>query len=76
MKERTLYYCDYCGTAYASKIDAIECEKFHKTPKRIIRKDCVFKPKKVGPAWPYRIRVKDDLGNTCSYIYDGREGEE
>lgn len=48
MKEKTLYYCEFCGTAYASKTDAQKCEEFHKVPKKIVKKDCVFKPIHVG----------------------------
>lgn len=73
MKKKTLYYCEKCGTAYAKKEDALECEKYHKTPKEIVPEGYTFKPKKVGPAWPYRIRVEDERGHTCEYIYNGHE---
>ena len=73
MKEKVLYYCEKCGTAYASKKDAIACEAFHKTPKKIVTKNNAFKPKNVGPAWPIHVRVQDERGNSCQYVYDGHE---
>ena len=73
MKEKVLYYCEYCGTAYADKKKAMECENFHRVPKKIVRNGCDYKPKNVGPGFPFRIRVQDDYGHTCQYVYDGHE---
>lgn len=71
MKEKVLYYCELCGTPYSNKKDAINCEAYHRTPKKL--KNFVYKPKGVGPAWPYTIRVDDRKGHSCQYVYNGHE---
>lgn len=73
MKAKTLYYCEMCGTPYSAEKEALECERYHKNPRKIVRKNLNYKPKGVGPAWPFRIRVEDDKGNSCQYVYDGKE---
>ena len=47
MKETTLYICELCGTRYASRIEAENCEAAHIKPKRLT-KSMKFHPYKSG----------------------------
>ena len=40
MKEIKLYQCDVCGTKYAEKLKAKECEKYH--AKELVISDCKY----------------------------------
>lgn len=40
MKELKLYQCEVCGTQYADKLKAKECEKYHATNLEI--SDCKY----------------------------------
>ena len=37
MKKVEHYICEICGTVYADKAEARECEKGHHAPERIVR---------------------------------------
>lgn len=47
MKETTLYICELCGTRYASRKEAENCEAAHIKPKRLT-KSMKFHPYKSG----------------------------
>ena len=66
MKEKKLYECDFCHTAYADKKKACECEHNHKAMLEI--KDARYLPvasDKTG--LPDKICVKFEDGTTAWY---------
>lgn len=66
MKELKLYQCEICGTQYASKIFAEDCEKSHKMPKKI--SGCKYLSQKQNMSgYPQKISVIFDDGKTIDY---------
>ena len=70
MKETTLYVCEICGTRYANKKEAENCEAAHIKPKRFT-KSMKFHPYKSGrePIFQYPdwIDIEMQDGNTVRY---------
>lgn len=65
MIERTLYKCEYCGTEYASKNVAEECERTHKKLTKIERFEGTYKSMKCVPdGAPVSIRIQFEGDNT------------
>lgn len=53
MKEIKLYQCEICGTKYAEKLKAKECEKYH--AKDLIISDCKYHGMNVCGSFPVKI---------------------
>lgn len=72
MKETTLYVCEICGTRYANKQEAENCEAAHIKPKRLT-KSMKFHPYKSGitryeaSQYPDWIDIEMQDGNTVRY---------
>ncbi len=80
MKETTLYICELCGTRYASRKEAENCEAAHIKPKRLT-KSMKFHPYKSGKyptltlydasngvsQYPDWIDIEMQDGNTVRY---------
>ena len=62
MKEQKLYVCEWCGTQYKDKNQALECEKGHKAAKHIhnsiYHSKCDF---------PDRVEIEFTDGTRCWY---------
>lgn len=65
MKELKLYQCEVCGTQYADKLKAKECEKYHATDLEI--SDCKYRGMNVGGGFPVKIWVKSKNGEERMY---------
>lgn len=65
MKEPKLYQCEICGTKYAEKLKAKECEKYH--AKDLVISDCKYHGMNVGGSFPVKIFVKSKSGEERMY---------
>lgn len=66
MKEIRNYGCEICGTVYSEKARAVECEKSHKRPGKVMSGD--YYPYSVDKqGYPIKIHVKMSDGNVVSY---------
>ena len=66
MKEQKLYICEFCNTQYASKEEALACEKSHQAPKKII--NSIYHSIKVRhDGYPTRIEVEFENGKSIWY---------
>lgn len=65
MKEIKLYQCEICGTKYAEKLKAKECEKYH--AKDLVISDCKYHGMNVCGSFPVKIRVKAKNGEERMY---------
>lgn len=66
MKEKRVYICELCRTEYAKEQDAMDCEAYHLSPKKIIDKRYVNMRKDQCRA-PLEITV--EMVNGEKYIY-------
>ena len=66
MKEQKLYVCEYCGTQYKNKDNALTCEARHHPPVKIINA-AYHAAKSVDDGYPDRIEVKFSDGKTIWY---------
>lgn len=66
MKEKKLYVCEHCGTAYNSKAQCGKCEKNHKKVKRLDRAEYApITGDETG--YPKSITVELDNGDKVKY---------
>ena len=66
MRVMTKYICEFCGTEYADKNTAAECEKNHKTVSRI--KNMTYKPIRMLPnGYPIKIEVEMEDGKVIEF---------
>lgn len=65
MKEVKLYQCEVCGTRYADKLKAKECEKYHATGLEII--DCKYHGMNVCGNFPVKITLRAKSGEEREY---------
>ena len=66
MKEKKLYVCEHCGTAYNSKAQCERCEKNHKKVKRLDRVEYApITGDETG--YPKSITVELDNGDKVKY---------
>lgn len=66
MKEAKYYVCECCGTQYASKENAIDCEKNHKAPVSIVSTRSLSKAQD-ATGYPVTITVKMRDGKQVVY---------
>ena len=70
MKTVQHYICETCGTVYADKKKAQECEKGHHAPERIVRtRYAAFSSDATG--YPQSIEVLMSNGKTATYRRTG-----
>lgn len=62
MTEKKLYVCDICGTGYANKADAAQCEKKHYRIPKI--KKPIYKP---NDEYPMKIDIEFSNGKVIRY---------
>lgn len=66
MKEVKQYICDICGTAYKEKAKCEECERSHRSPKKV--ESCRWLPVTQNRSgYPNSINVKMDNGEVITY---------
>lgn len=66
MKKVEKYRCEICGTEYADRKTAEECEKGHKTIEKI--RDARYQPRSMnGKGYPVSIDVLMSDGQTVTY---------
>lgn len=66
MKELKLFQCEICGTQYASRIFAENCEESHKVPMKI--SGCKYLSQKQNQSgYPQKISIIFDDGKTIDY---------
>ena len=65
MKSLQLFVCEYCGTQYKDKREAMKCENSHKTALEIT--DMSFHACKDAANYPDKIEVKMSDGNFVWY---------
>nr|DAE93167.1 MAG TPA: C2H2 type zinc-finger protein [Caudoviricetes sp.] len=66
MKEIKLYQCDVCGTKYAEKLKAKECEKYHAKDLEITTRDYRGMNEGTGK-FPVKIWVRSKDGTEIMY---------
>ena len=66
MKEIKLYQCDVCGTKYAEKLKAKECEKYHAKDLEITTRDYRGMNEGTGN-FPVKIWVRSKDGTEIMY---------
>ena len=70
MKTVRHYVCETCGTVYADKAKAKECEKGHKAPERIVgTRYLALGNDRTG--YPLTVRVRMADGKTVAYKREG-----
>ena len=65
MKEIKQYKCEHCGTIYADKDRALECEKGHKSATKIV--SVHYATYIHNTSYPDKILVEFDDGTTKEY---------
>lgn len=66
MKELKLYQCEICGTKYAEKLKARECEKYHAKDLEITTRD--YRGMNEGSGkFPVKIWVRSKDGTEVMY---------
>lgn len=66
MKELKLYQCEICGTKYAEKLKAKECEKYHAKDLEITTRD--YRGMNEGSGkFPVKIWVRSKDGTEVMY---------
>nr|DAN51780.1 MAG TPA: C2H2 type zinc-finger protein [Caudoviricetes sp.] len=66
MKEIKLYQCEICGTKYAEKLKAKECEKYH--AKDLVISDCKYQGMNENSGkFPVEIWVRSKDGAEIMY---------
>lgn len=66
MKTIEKYKCEVCGTEYAERKNAVDCEVNHKTPKKIER--AIYQPKNLNhTGYPIKIDVLMSDGEVLTY---------
>jgi hypothetical protein len=66
MKEQKLYVCEFCNTKYRAEWAALDCEKYHHTPKTM-RQTQYHAAKCSQDGYPDRIEIVFDDGKTIWY---------
>lgn len=65
MKAVQKYQCEFCHTEYATKEDAVSCEKNHKTPESM---EARYQPKAMnGSGYPVSVTVRMSDGKELVY---------
>ena len=65
MKEIKQYKCEHCGTIYADKDRALECEKGHKSATKIV--SVHYAPYIHNTSYPDKTLVEFNDGTTKEY---------
>ena len=68
MKTIECYACEFCGSEYRDKRDAVDCEKCHKHPQEVIGAIYVSKLQN-RQGYPVSITVKMSDGTQQSYHF-------
>lgn len=66
MKEQKLYVCEFCNTQFKNKEEALKCESYHSTPKKM-RFPQYHRALYENDGYPDRIEIVFDNGKTIWY---------
>ena len=70
MRTLQLYVCEHCGTQYADKAKARECEAGHRAPEEIVRVQYrAVRDDRTG--YPVTVGVRMSDGATVTYRREG-----
>ena len=64
MTEIIKYACDFCGTQYDTKAEALHCEATHNEPTEFDGKEWMF-----GKKYPDKLTVRMEDGAECRYHF-------
>lgn len=58
MREQKVFICEFCGAQYENEQEALDCEKYHRKPKKI--KQSYYNEKNTSDGYPNFIRITFD----------------